>query len=615
MGCCGKKFLITEDDRKHILSLYGLLKEVEVEGQTQQQSTSALKFDKTINFAPGYYRSKGPVTTKAGTTYNWDFDQTLKTDLEKVKEFLKKNPTGYIVEVNLYSGESQIPNNDNEQGGVKVNPGDLNTSRLNSLKTYIDPIFQSWKQEGITQTDFKINEYKEIGKTPWIGTPFCPANTAEPRTCSTTYYNKVKANDKVALEYKTKYDTEQYFRVIIEVKKKETPVVTGSTPTVTGSTPTKITEDCATGLKIRVDVAKHECNNAEFFVFLNDTLLYNVDGGYTANGNNANTFVWSDSGKKIRAKRLNPGYGKIGTKKYGVLGDIGNVRYDEFIVTAEQSKEIIQKSPDGKINVWYICTFAQGCHLDTPTVRIYKNNLPIYEGQPMSDSSLLITLDGCGNEVSSQVDESATEPDTDALRQKIQNDRMSMVIDNENDVPDKEDTKQLQLKASNTLKTMMDYIERLFTHPSISTIYYDKGEKLKQYQRTYTSGGKEILVNYNIPENKELFNWFSAQKENETLTMYLDEIKRLVTQNKYQMLGDQFVDKNLRNNALFEDVRTNLRSFYNQFNKLFKFDESGEIYMRYDDEETPYDYVRQLGQVYNPGAVYTQTLKKPAQNA
>jgi hypothetical protein len=612
MSCCGKKFIITEEDRKHILSLYGLIKEEDPKPQSEA-STSVLKFDKTINFAPGYYRHKGPVTTKAGTTYNWDVDQTLKTDLAKVKEFLKNNPSGYIVEVNLYSGESKIPNNDNEQGGTQVKENHLNDARLNSLKSYLNPIFETWKTEGITKTDFKINEYKNIGETPWVGTPFCPANTTDERACTTTYNSKVKAGDKITLGYKSKYDAEQYFRVIIEVKKVETPQTptTGSTPTTTGST--KITEDCATGLRIRVDVAKHECNNAEFFVFLNSTLLYNVDGGYTANGNNANTFVWSDSGKKIRAKRLNPGYGKIGSKKYGLLGDIGNVRYDEFIVTAEQSKEIIQKSPDGKINVWYICTFAQGCHLDTPTVKIYKNDLPIYEGQPMSDSSLLITLDGCGNKVSDQLDEYATEPDTDALRQKIQNDRMSMVIDNEKDVPDKEDTKQLQLKASNTLKTMMDYIEKLFTHPSISTIYYDKGEKLKQYQRTYNSGGKEIRVNYNIPENQELFNWFSGQKENETLTMYLDEIKRLVTQNKYQMLGDQFTDKNLRTNPLFEDVRTNLSNFYNQFNKLFKFDESGEIYMRYDDEETPYDYVRQLGQVYNPGAVYTQTLKKPTQ--
>lgn len=605
MGCCNRKLLISEQERKHILSLYGLIKEAD-EPAPQQTQSSGLKFDKTINFAPGYYRTKGPVTTKAGTTYNWDVDQTLKADLEKVKEFLKNNPTGYIVEVNLYSGESQIPNNDNEEGGKRINQNELNTSRLNTLKTYIQPIFDSWKSEGITQTNFKINEYKEIGKTPWVGTPFCPANTTDPRTCSTTYYNKVTAKDPTALEYKTKYDSEQYFRVIIEVKKVETPETKISSPTVTGTTSTtgttEITEDCATGLKIRVDVARHRCNNAEFFVYLNNTLLYNVDGGFTANGNNADTYIYGDSGKKIKAKRLNPGYGKIGTTKYGRSGDLEGERYDEFIVTPEQSKQIISQSDNGKINVWYMCTLSTGCHLDTPTVRIYKNDLPIYEGQPMSDSALLITLDGCGNEVL-EVDETATEPNVSAIREKLQTDRMSMVIDDEKDVPDKEDTKQKELRASNTLKTMMNYIDTLFTHPSIKIIYYEEGKSLKEYQRSYTSGTK---VNYNIPENKELFDWYGSKLEDQKLQLYLEEIQRLVDTNKYQMIDDQFVDKNIRNNSLFEDVRTNLRSFYNSFDRLFYFDSSGYPEMKFTDETYPYDYVRQLSRVSNPYPIYEQ---------
>ena len=121
MGCCNRKILISESEKKHILSLYGLINEADEPVAPQSQTTtSALKFDKSVNFAPGYYRLKGPVTTKAGVTYNWDVDQTLNSDLEKIKEFLKKNPSGYIVEVNLYSGESKIPNNDNEKGGTRV---------------------------------------------------------------------------------------------------------------------------------------------------------------------------------------------------------------------------------------------------------------------------------------------------------------------------------------------------------------------------------------------------------------------------------------------------------------------------------------------------------------
>ena len=106
MGFYGRKLLITEEEKKHILSLYGLIKEEP--DPISETSTSAFKIDKTINFAPGYYRHKGPVTTKTGAIYDWDVDKTLKDELQKIREFLKNNPTGYVVEANLYSGESKM---------------------------------------------------------------------------------------------------------------------------------------------------------------------------------------------------------------------------------------------------------------------------------------------------------------------------------------------------------------------------------------------------------------------------------------------------------------------------------------------------------------------------
>jgi hypothetical protein len=606
MSCCGRKLLITEEEKKHILSLYGLIKEDP--DPVSETSTSAIKIDKTINFAPGYYRHKGPVTTKAGTTYDWDVDKTLKDELQKIREFLKNNPTGYIVEANLYSGESRIPNSDNEKG-IEVKENYLNEARLNSLKSYLNPIFELWKTEGITKTDFKINEYKKIGDTKWVDTPFCPANTPNERSCTTTYFTRLKTGDQTAKDYKAKYDAEQYFRVVIEVKKVETSVSNKTTenPTTTTTT-TVVKENCATGLKIRVDVEQHDCNNAEFFLFLNDTMLYNVDGGYTANGNNSNSYIDSDSGKKIKAKRLNPGYGKLSTKKYGVFGDLGGVRYDEFIVTPEQSKKIVEQSNEGKINVWYICTLASGCHLDTPTVKIFKNDLPIYEGKPMSDSALLITLDSCGNKASDIIDTSGIEPNVDTIRNKIQTDRMSMVIDNEKDVPDKQDTKQKELKASNTLNTMMDYINKLFTHPSIKSIYLTQSNvQPKVYQSTGVLNGKTSYVNYNLPQNKELFDWFKSKIEDKTLLMYIDEIKRLIIQNNYQIKDGVFVDKNLRTNKLFGDVRHNLEKFYTYFNDQFDMDENGDITLKYVDESYPLNYARILSKVSNPGTIYTLT--------
>ena len=420
MSFSRNKFLITEQEKKHILSLYGLINEEDPKPQSET-STSALKFDKTINFAPGYYRHKGPVTTKAGTTYDWDVDKTLNADLQKIKEFLKNNPTGYVVEVNLYSGESKIPNNDNEQGGAQVEENHLNNARLNSLKSYLNPIFETWKTEGITKTDFKINEYKNIGETAWVGTPFCPANTTDERACTTTYYNKVKAGDKTALDYKNKYDKEQYFRVIIEVKKVETPEPQNS-PSVDND---NVTEGCATGLEVVIYVKTHQCQNAEYLVYANNTLLTNLAGGFTANLNNADgkltaknfnfsveatgdVYQTNEDGVQtnflqknsdIPAQALNPSYGytKNGPYTADENGDTSGQRMDTFKVSAEQSKTITEQG-NGEINIWLIGT-TKAMHLDIPYVLIRKNGKEVYNAQPKIEQGLVLTLSGCGNKV------------------------------------------------------------------------------------------------------------------------------------------------------------------------------------------------------------------------
>jgi hypothetical protein len=420
MSCCGRKLLITEDEKKHILSLYGLIKEDP--DPVSETSTSAIKIDKTINFAPGYYRHKGPVTTKAGTTYDWDVDKTLKDELQKIREFLKNNPTGYIVEANLYSGESKIPNNDNELGGTQVKENYLNEARLNSLKSYLNPIFELWKTEGITKTDFKINEYKKIGDTKWVDTPFCPANTTDERSCTTTYFTQLKAGTQTAKDYKAKYDAEQYFRVVIEVKKVDNPK-SQVLPSESGDT---VSEGCATGLEVVIYVKTHQCQNAEYLVYANNTLLTNLAGGFTANLNNAggkltaakfnfpapgsegSIYQTTEDGTKIGfmnkaddipAQALNPSYGytKNGPYSANEEGDISGQRMDTFNVNATQSKTITEQG-NGEINIWLIGT-TKAMHLDIPYVLIKKDGKEVYNSQPKIEQGLVMTLSGCGNKV------------------------------------------------------------------------------------------------------------------------------------------------------------------------------------------------------------------------
>jgi hypothetical protein len=603
MGCCGKKFLITEDDRKHILSLYGILKEDEGETKTQQ-STSSLKFDKTINFAPGYYRTKGPVTTKAGTTYDWDVDETLKYDLQKVKEFLKNNPSGYIVEVNLYSGESQIPNNDNEKGGGRINQNELNTSRLNTLKTYIQPIFDSWKTEGITQTDFKINEFKEIGKTPWVGTPFCPENTSDPRTCSTTYYNKVIAKDPTALEYKTKYDAEQYFRVIIEVKKVDDPKPQ-ELPSEPGDT---VSEGCATGLEVVIYVKTHECQNAEYLVYANNTLLTNLAGGFTANLNNANgkltaakfnfptpdgtgaIYQTTEDGSKIGfmyktgdipAQALNPAYGytKNGPYSANEFGDINGQRMDTFKVNATQSKTITEQG-NGEINIWLIGT-TKAMHLDIPYVLIKKDGKEVYNNQPKIEQGLVLTLSGCGNKVLPLSTKGIKPTGYESILINIYKERFDKIK---------------QGLGANAIESL-----------SKKQLKDSKSELLDRTLELNNLINQVISIGYNLSEKV-----FAKGKTNATYAQFKKEwdsqankVARMNIYNQIQPILDQnpsfrkntdgtYVDKNIEKSkknpekTLMGDVFIKLQNFYKKYDTFYKPDE-GEYLpngLTYDDAES-----------------------------
>lgn len=587
-----KKILISEEDKTRILSLYGLLNEDE-----KPQPATSLKFDKTINFAPGYYRNKGPVTTKAGSTYNWDVEGTLGPDLVKIREFLKNNPTGYVVEVNLYSGESLIPNSDNEKGGIPLKPGQLSAARMNSLKNYLNPIFESWKNAGITKTDFKINEIPQQGKTPWKGTPFCPATVSDERTCSTTYYAKVKAGDKVALDYKQKYDKEQYFRVIIEVKKVE-PVTPPQTSPV-GETDT-VTEGCATGLEIVVYVKTHQCQNAEYLVYANSTLLTNLAGGTTANLNNADTFMDANkfnfpveadgsvlmtnetegyqttlfkANSAIPAQVLNPAYGftKNGPYTPNPNGDTSGQRMDTFKVTAEQSKTITAQGK-GEINIWLIGT-TKSMHVDIPYILIRKDGKEVYNSQPKVEQGLVLTLSGCGNKVSTTKNTNAAKPTgyqsilVNIFKERVEKLKKGLGATAAAQLTKNQvrDSKSIILERTLQLDNLINEVVKMSLNLE-ATIFP------KEKSKTST-----------------MYNQFKAQWNSKG-----NSVARMNIYNQIQVILDQspsfrknpngtYVDTNLEKSKknpekyLMGDVLMKLEQFYKKYDALFKSDEGQYI--------------------------------------
>lgn len=605
MGYCGKKFLITEDDRKHILSLYGILKEDEGETKTQQL-TSSLKFDKTINFAPGYYRHKGPVTTKTGAIYDWDVDNELNVDLQKIREFLKNNPTGYVVEANLYSGESRIPNSDNEKGATPVKEGYLNDARLNSLKSYLNPIFELWKTEGITKTDFKINEYKKIGDTKWLDTPFCPANTTNERSCTTTYFAQLKAGNQTAKDYKTKYDAEQYFRVIIEVKKVDNPKPQ-ELPSESGDT---VSEGCATGLEVVIYVKTHKCQNAEYLVYANNTLLTNLAGGFTANLNNADgkltaanfnfpapdstgtIYQTTEDGSKIGfmyktgdipAQALNPSYGYTKNGPYSASedGNISGQRMDTFKVNATQSKTITEQG-NGEINIWLIGT-TKAMHLDIPYVLIKKDGKEVYNNQPKIEQGLVLTLSGCGNKVLPSLSTKATKPTGyESILINIYKERFDKIKQGigANAI---ESLSKKQLKDSKS-----QILDRTLQLSELINQIVLMGHNLSE--KVFAKG----MTNATYSQFKK--QWDSQANKVAMMNIY-NQIQPILDQNpsfRKAPDGTTYVDKNIEKSkknpekTLMGDVYMKLENFYKKYDVFYKNDEGQYLQngISYDEAES-----------------------------
>ena len=302
--------------------------------------------------------------------------------------------------------------------------GGLSNLRKNYIEPFIKKYFEDLKVQGVIGQTVEvpplIYEPKET-KTPWVGTPFCPSNSTieqQRSICVTQYRQGVKNNNSKILEYKKKYDTEQSSALEITVKLKQTTtsVTTTLKPSVTTTT-TIPKPDCAAGLKVRVYVPSHHCQNAEFFLFANKTLLYNSAGGYTANLNNSDGsrgVPAFSSQPTMPAWLLNPGYGDLkngdGTFNYGYGkskpgGDLSGGRSDTFTITAEQSAQIVK---DGKIDFYFICT-TDDSHDDIPRVEVLKNGQPLIDEKtkkpaenPINVNNIkgrLFTTDACGTKL------------------------------------------------------------------------------------------------------------------------------------------------------------------------------------------------------------------------
>ena len=387
-----KKLLITEIEKRNILSQYGIIVE-------EANPVTSLTIDKYVTFRGGYYSEKY-------------LGNELPTQIYKIQQFLKeKQGKSFLVDVILESSESKIPNTDNENGGVRVEPLFLAKKRNETIKKYITTQLQSFVDEKliVNMPKFTVIEPKQ-GNTKWIGQPFCPQNLL-PKDDTQGYICKEKnfrpgkddsgkpipnwetGKDTTYKELKQKYITEQNIRVKIEVRELIDM------------------KKCLDNMTIEVnytDLSKqHVCNSAIYEIYIkgnlnkNSSKLTRTDGkGYASLNNDykeAESF----------------GYGLINYDNEPEPDKRGGKRYNKFIVTTEIAAKLIS---DGStsfiisakcINPLKKHTHPQwkdGCHVGVGNIVItngrgekteYNSKTPTGK----NEEKVLKAINACGGEL------------------------------------------------------------------------------------------------------------------------------------------------------------------------------------------------------------------------
>jgi hypothetical protein len=521
-----RQLLITEQEKSEILKMYGLISEA-----IDPNTGGTIRIDNY--YKPGWY-SLDATDTKTGKTIK---DQ-LNQGLLEARNFVIKHPNS-IVSVKFVSQESAIPNKDNEgkEGGDFMDVNGLSKLRKKYLEPYIREYFDSLKTQGVINSSVQVPplQYEELNPvTPWVDTPFCSKNSTiqqQRSICVQKYRQGIKDGNAEILGYKAKYDGEQKSYIEITVK---------IAPSVTTTSTTKPPSDCLTDMEITVWVPRHRCQNAEFFFFANNTLLFNTEGGNTTNLNNSDT-KRKVGGVMLTPEQLNPGYGYLYTQKYGTDGNVGGQRYDTFRVTAEQSKQITSEG-QGYLSLWMVATTGEDAHDDIPQVQVKLGGKEIYNNKPAKAAGQLLVFNECATEIYTDPAKmpKTNKPDATSLISELVNSRMK--INPSVPVKANEDYKASILEASRNVNGIVDQI--------INSI---------QSQVTIQKAKKYIAT----PEFRRY------------LTSTYRDIFGILTQ--YRLLKDggdyKFDEGNTskgKKGDMYGDMRKRMDEFYNKFASIYQ---------------------------------------------
>jgi len=248
--CCRKNsLLITEEEKKRILNLYGLI----IEKVTVDEK--GLKIDAKSLFPGSKYFELDPKG-KA------DLEQGLK----EAQDWLSKNKNAFIT-AKIRAGESKLKNKDREQDPpIDVDPGYLSKKRFQTMKRLLKTYFEKLKTDKILEKIPTFDAPELI-----IGGP--PAKEDGTMSAGTT---------------SAQYEAAQFVEILLMVQSPEQCLIDVSVEVMYDKTPdTKF--PCRGG---------HSCDAAVFDVMINGVVIG------VANLNNAGTGESKTSGElKIDATK------------------------------------------------------------------------------------------------------------------------------------------------------------------------------------------------------------------------------------------------------------------------------------------------------------------------
>lgn len=352
-----KRLLISEIEKRDILRQYNLLTEDVI-------PVSSLNIDKNVNFAGGTYSE--PYLLK-----------DLAPEMQRIKDYLTSSSgKSFIVSVQISSGESQIPNTDNEKKpSVRVEPLFLATNRNNVIQTYIKNQLQPFVDSKLLVKipTFKV-EKPVVGKTAWIGQPFCPkslipSDDKQGYICAGSsfkpgngadgkpIFNWVNGKNTVYKTILDSYNKEQFVNVKIVLKELT------------------VMKKCLDNMTIDVNYVgtDHKCNSAIYEMYIKgnlnrtDTLLLRNDGKTYASINNNFTSPFITATPKLGDYDNDP-------------KAVGGNRYNRFIVTSEIASSLISDGSSEFIisakckNPYNNPDHSGGCHDGVGNILVTNGN-------------------------------------------------------------------------------------------------------------------------------------------------------------------------------------------------------------------------------------------------